>query len=269
MTLTAIEMMVTATAAAGVTYPGPLVPPTRNDGETVILPITVPDGRRVELRYPRSMRLAQGGFRTLGAVEWSVRPDPLRCCGRVLYIDHATIADTYGSAIPVAQYRGARDRTVWYFHAEQAIGGGLTTLDYLVFEFGPWTVSVYNHAPADFEDEMSDEELATWARSLDGFVDKRGFLVLRAEPPLEIEPLIGFTFGASGAGSNVLEVAEERCDSAESDTTKRRHFPGGVAWCDPDTHLHISAEGDPGFVRKAARHLEIRFLEEISSLSGK
>lgn len=252
-----VLMALAPTARAGerrTTGDGRFVPPTNHAGKIEVLPITLPDGTRAELRFPRRLHLADLGFLTPAAVEWDVRPDPLRCCGRVLSIERTTINFTYSGRKPIRTFRGANGTKVPYFDS-----GG--PLDYLVFQFGPWMVSVYNHEPGDFEDQMSDKELATWARSLEGHTDKRGFLVLTAKKPLIVEPLIDFVFGTRVAGQNFLEIASPYCTGSAADTDVRRRFPNGVAWCDPRSGWHVSAEGDPDFVQGISDDLQIKVLK--------
>jgi hypothetical protein len=248
----------TAHAGRRTTDDGRFVPPVERHGKTEVLVVTLPDRTRVELRYPKRLHLAELGFGTIGSVKWDVRPDPLRCCGRVLSIERTTIDFTYSGRDPIKTFPGAHGTKVPYFDSG-------TPLDNLVFQFGDWMVSVYNHAPGEFEDEMSDKELATWARSLDGRTDKNGYLVLDAHAPLKIERLVDFVLGKPEIGADQVEIADHYCGEPQSDTEVRRTYPGGVSWCDPGTGLHVSVVSeDPSFLRAVSRHLELRTLEPAS-----
>lgn len=146
------------------------------------MPVTLLDGRRLELRYPPDLDLAELGVLPVGGIDWPVRSDPFRCCGSVLLVRYTTIDAVYGDAEPVATYPGADGRRVPYYHGSDA--GRTTPFDYLVFEFGPWLVEVPDiQQPGGFEDRKTEEERAAWARSLRANIDPNGYLMLNPAPP--------------------------------------------------------------------------------------
>jgi hypothetical protein len=128
-------------------------PVAESVGSAESLPITFIDGRRIELRAPSRLGLGSASVTAGAAVAWPVRPDPLRCCSKVVMVTRATLASVYGDAEPIATYAGAHGEPVRYYRAADA--GRTVRLDYLVFEFGPCLVEVYDvQQPGDFEDRM-------------------------------------------------------------------------------------------------------------------
>jgi hypothetical protein len=112
----------------------------------------------------------------------------------------------------------------------------------------------------DFELPMTDEQRATWARSLTGTVDADGWLVLHAAAPLSITP--GFDGGFGAQPGNHLELATHHfCGQEESDSAAHRRFVDddgthGVAWC-VDDDLHVSATGTKRFVDQVDADLQV------------
>lgn len=241
------------------------VPSATIRGGTATLGVTIPDGRRLRLRYPKALALAQLGVSLSVQVDWSVRPDPVRCCGKQLALARTRAADLFAGE-PLQTYPGAAGQPVRLFHASQRRDANVgMALDYLVFQFGPWLVEVYDlqhPQPNDYESRMTDAERSTWARSLSGRVDRDGYLVVTARPPLHVEPQNGaeVVFGAPRAGAPQVELADSYCGQPQSDTTKHRHFHQtgefGVAWCDP-TGFHVSATGPEQFVTGVSDHLQL------------
>ncbi|MEO8692917.1 MAG: hypothetical protein ABI658_05335 [Acidimicrobiales bacterium] len=251
---------------------GRMIPATGRDGTTVRLPITLPDGRRYELRYPDSIDLAALGVRIYTTVDWPLRgagTGPLLCCSREFTLTYATIAELYPGAIPLASYRGADGAPVLLFHAAQRTStpSPYTTADYLVFQLGPWVAEVWDNVPASANVEPLDEQQrGTWASQLRAHIDPDGFVVLQPEAPLHlgdpkaVQILIGDTYSV---GPYVM-LSQFFCGQPESDSEVRRTFvsgaESGVAWCDPAYGFHVSAAGSTAFTKAIADAFEIREL---------
>ncbi|MDQ1481735.1 MAG: hypothetical protein QOI44_2596, partial [Actinomycetota bacterium] len=218
------------------------------------------------LRYPPEMKIAQLGYAGEIGVNWDADTVPPRCCGKQVSITYQTIEDVYGDATPVHVYRGPNGEAVPYFHARQSLTRVVPDYDFLVFQFGPWLVQVYDQSEttqaqggADAtEARMTDAQRGIWARSLTGTVDANGYLLLHTAEPLSL----GNAFqGAFGDGErNQLELASHLyCGQKESDTSVRRRFENengsGVAWCAGD--LHLSATRTKTFVDLAESHLQV------------
>jgi hypothetical protein len=229
--------------------PSRFVPPTRDERGTEVLPITFPDGRRVELSYPRTIAAGVPAIRISASVAWPLRPDPRRCCGRNLIISYRTIESVYGDLEPITTYPGIDGKPVPYFDGV----GRSTNFDILVFQFETWLVEIYDRRqPGEFEGVMSEEERATWVRSLGGHADEYGYLVLDAQPPLRVDAFANAAVYLPIADGIQIELADGYCGHPESDTSMpRRYVRGdvdGASWCDAATELHISVQGEQGLV---------------------
>jgi hypothetical protein len=249
---------------------GRFVPWARSEGDSQVIPVTLPDGRNLEVRAPTELQLPESGIRTFAALDWPTRKDPFQCCSRGLSISYRTIAATYGKAKPIKTYRGVHGTKVPYYSFSP---DGLPNANYLVFQFGPWMVQVYDYRQQDrattgVEEPMTDHERATLARRLEGLVDGRGFLVLEARKPLRLsrELKTVFLFGAPtgpAQGANQVEVGgHQTCVGEGTDTAIPRRFstPGseaGAAWCDPSSGLHIAVTGTQVFVDASIGALRI------------
>jgi photosystem II stability/assembly factor-like uncharacterized protein len=261
-----------STTAAPTTHPsidGRFIPPTTIDkcgvganctySERVAMPVTLPDGETFTLLYPKQLKIAQLGYAGGIGVDWPVENGALHCCSKQVSITYQTIADVYGHATPVHVYRGPNGESVPYFHASQALKSIVPQFDFLVFQFGPWLVQVYDVAkPGDFEDRMTEAQRETFARSLTGTVDANGYLLLHAASPLSLGN--GFEGGFGANPGNVVELGSHTaCGQPESDTTTRRRFTdeggSGVAWCAGD--LHLAVTGTESFVDLAASDLKV------------
>ena len=234
------------------------VPPTTIDDGIVTLPVTLPDGETTTLRYPQGLGIAQLGF--AGSI--GVHGSGSGTGGRPLSVTYQTIAAAYGDAEPVRQYRGANGEEVPYFHGSRRNPPAATALDYLVFQFGPWLVQLFNEPPGGAR--LTDEQLATWARSLTGSLDDNGWLVLHAAAPLAIGNTFEGGFGAATADANQLELASHRyCGQARAggDSAVHRRFTNedgtyGVAWCVGDD-LHVAATGTQRFADRVDTDLQV------------
>jgi hypothetical protein len=248
-----------ATTTPSNTVDGRFIPPTSIDGSETVMPVTLPNGHRFELRYPTDLDLAVLGFKPVIFVDWPVRPDPLRCCGKAVGVTYQSLEDAWRGE-PIATYRGADGSRVSYYHANAA--GRTVALDYLVFQFGPWLVEAHDlqrSDPRNFEDRMTEDERETWARNLQGRSDPSGFLVLDAQSPLTLGPIEHFVLGPTDDG--LIEVAGEYCGAPEADGPEPRYFPdpagAGAAWCDPETGLHVSVTGPEDFVNGVVNGFQI------------
>lgn len=232
------------------------VPPTSTENGITTVPVTLPDGEATTLSYPQELQIAQLGFAGQIGVNWPVDTGDPHCCGRQVIITYDTIEHAYGNATPITVYRGANGEDVPYFHSPTN-----SALDYLVFQFGPWLVQVYDVAhTGDHEIRMTDDQRATWARSLTGTADDNGYLVLHAAAPLSIAT--GFDGGFGGGQGNHVELAAQYyCTGPSADTSAHRRFSNsdgthGVAWC-VGTDMHVTATGSQSFVDGADHGLQV------------
>ncbi len=249
----------TSPTFSGVDAGNRFLPPTRFENGLVVLPVTLPNGETFTLRYPSAMEIAQLGFAGGINVNYPVQEGELHCCGKQVRITYESVTDVYGHATPDRLYEGVNGEPVYYFHSSQALQTIVPQLDFLVFQFGPWLVQVYDvQQSGDNELRMTDAQRRTWARSLSGTLDSNGYLLLHAAAPLSL----GDTFegGFGDATGNTVELANNAyCDQPGSDTNVRRPIEDeggrGVAWCEGD--LHIAASGDAKFVFSATNDLQV------------
>jgi hypothetical protein len=219
--------------------------------------VTFPDGRRIELRYPRRIAAGVPSIRTTASVAWPLRAEPLRCCGRSLTITYRRIDEVYGDMEPIRTYQGIEGDAIPYFDG----AGWSSAFDILVFQFAPWLVEVHDkREPGDFEGVMSEAERTIWARSLGGVVDDYGYLVLHARPPLRVETFANALVYLPAQGGVAIELADGYCGFPESDSAAPRHTGGGASWCDPTTGLHVNVAGDGALVDALADELQLRAL---------
>jgi len=238
------------------------VPPTRAEGNRIVMPVALPTGRRVELMYPPSLALAGLGFNPEAEASWNARSAPKPCCDRTILSSYVSVRDAYGNATPIKTYPGFDGQPVGLYN-----GAPRTTpkVNYLVYQFGPWLVEVvdYDHAQA-FGDAMTDQERAIWARSLVGDVTPDGFLRLEVRSPLTRLRSTDDLIGAPRAGSPQVELFADRCSpgSPSAVASRSRFVQGngeqGVAWCDRATRFRVSVSGPSQFVDIAEHGLAIR-----------
>ncbi len=254
---------------------GRMIPRTSASGTTVVLPITLPDGRHYQLRYPSDVDIASLGLRMVAQVDSPVTAQggngPMGCCNREFTLSYATVADLYPAAAPIATYPGADGSSVLLFHASQrrSTPSPYPTGDYLVFQFGPWVAEVWDSVPGSYAvvTPLDEAQRATWASQLRAEVDPDGFLVLRPQAPLQLaDPkLVQVLFGDPNtiAGTPSISLWQFACGQSGSDTDVRRsfgttHVESGVAWCDPVTGFHVSAAGSTAFTAAIGTGLVLR-----------
>ncbi len=239
------------------------VPPTHLEGGIAVLPVTLPDGDTLSLRYPPAMRIAQLGFSGVINVRWPVSRGVTACCGQFVTINFTTAAQIYGNAKPIAVYPGLNGRHLPLFNLPQnSQGGPAIHGQSLAFQFGLWLVQVETFR------RLTNAEYATWARDLTGTVDSDGYLVLHARAPLSIGNQFDGGFGVSYGPAEVRLTSHSTdlpahlvCNHAApgKSVRLRTQFYGGtvgVAWC-VGNDLHVSATGTSTFVDLAAKHLQV------------
>lgn len=136
------------------------VPPTRQTGNRVILPVTFPDGSTAKLLYPADLGLADMG----------VRPYWVGCGGDFGFFHY----DPYGTL-----YEGEPLRT-WIGTNGQKVGlwrgvKGTGPFDHLIFHFDRWTVE-----KSEYRGDAASPEraLSGCAEGLAGRVTRDGWIVL-------------------------------------------------------------------------------------------
>jgi len=113
---------------------GRYLPPSREQGDGVVVPVTLLDGRRFELAFPASLAV----IASLGvAVEDSITVGAANPVVLRVIATRATVAQVFGSAHPRRSYAGPEGGRVLVFDGPPG-----SSTSYLVFRFGPWLLSV-------------------------------------------------------------------------------------------------------------------------------
>ena len=243
------------------------VPATYREGERVVLPITFPDGTSAELVYPPELQIAElGVFPYTSATLRGNSPTPGRgdLVARDFVIRHGGLDELLmarNEGMPpklLAQYEGADGRVVGFWDF-----GWNDTAHYLGFQFGRWTVLVYDYIEPG---ALTDAERASWAANFSGRETDEGFLLLESSGPLRLAragehagPELTFS---AGNPNRALILFPGECRPHRDQTRlvdgKLVQWSGGFAdWCLSDS-MRIHAEGSREFVGALIRELEVR-----------
>ena len=246
------------------------VPRTYLEGDSVVMPVTFPDGTTAELVYPPELDLAGMKAQPYGSgYGLGFARDFL-----VIYGTVEEFIGTYDDAELLATYEDLQGGTVGFWRLPP---DGV----YLAFQFGSWTVLVYDYGSG--EAQMSDEDRGLWATNLHGRDTEDGFLVLEADPPLTLawdrdydSPELEFWSRAGDFTAVLLFVGE--CTPYHEGEGGFDHIEmvGGLAvsrdsqdfaaWCIPDGSMTVHVYQKPGdtFIDAVLGGLEVRNVELAS-----
>jgi len=262
-----LGLLILAGCGAGTDEQRGFVPATYRDGARVVLPVTFPNGTSAELVYPPELDIAGlGVFPYTSGTLHGQSPTPGRSdfVARDFSIRYGdlehVLAQKNGGTRPVllAQYEGVDRQTVGFWDLQWD-----DTAHRLGFQFGRWTVLVYDYAAAG---AMTDSERALWSANFSGHETADGFLLLEASGPLRL----------AGAGEH---AGPELIFSASEPTRELMLYPGecrphrdqnrrvdgklvqwsrGFAdWCLSDS-MRIHAGGSQEFIGALIRGLSVR-----------
>lgn len=228
-------------------------PPTRIEGDSVVMSLAFPDGTSAELWYEPDLRLETLGIRRASSSGY-LAPGGHRCCGRTIVVRYG-LPEALGDIgnAPVMSYEGVAQSVVELW--PRAGESGEPSAEYwLVYRFGAWTVGVWDGGYTT----MTDEQRALWAKSLQGEVREDGYLVLRAAAPLTLadsspegespatpELQIGDT-GRSYPGAVLVRLGpcsldpESRSDIIEIAGKFVSRSDGFASWCVPDGRMTVT-----------------------------
>jgi hypothetical protein len=231
-------------------------PRTYSEGDSVVMPIMFPDGTTVELVYPPALNLSD-----LRVQPYSSGYGP--GFGRdFLVFDKrmSEIIGRYEDAELLAEYEDGHGGTVGFWRLPP---DGL----YLAFQFGSWTVLVYDYAEEGAQ--MSDEDRALWATNFHGGDAEDGFLLLEAERPLRLAragehagPELGLW--SRNGDFRALSLYAGECtsygDEMVNGVVVDRESDDFAAWCVPDAPMtvHVTQEAGDTFIDDVLRGLEVR-----------
>jgi hypothetical protein len=236
----------------------PFVPPTRLEGDLVVMAVTFPDGRTAEILYPERLDLASGGVRAVSFAEPTQAPE----CAAILYAHHGTERVFHDEGTPEATYPGATEEPVELWDPP----ANVYPQAWLVFSFGSWRVGV----PVQFSCR-DDDVLATWARSVTGRETSAGFLILDTKPPLRTyEPgdldAPGLIFEADRF---TVQVFSQACAPLDDGSVQQiggkeiRRSDGLAVWCLPEESVLVRIEGDDELIDGLIRDIGIRSVSRV------
>jgi len=241
----------------------------------MVLPLAFPDGTRAELVYPPQFGLAGLGVRpySSGTLHGKSPRRPLRSdfVGRDFWVFYGDVRDVLpvvggGSPLLLSKYRGADGRSVGFWDLPSN-----READYLAFQFGHWTVLVYDYASGMAA--MTDAERASWAANFSGR-EADGFLLLEQSGPLRLARVgehagPALVFGTGAEPERSLTLYPGRCRPHGDQTRlvhgKRVQWKGGFAdWCASDL-MRVHATGDRAFIPALIGDLGARNVDLASS----
>jgi streptogramin lyase len=235
-------------------HAAPFVPPTRLEGDVVVMPVTLPDGHTVEIVYPPQADLASLGVRAVSFAEPTQAPE----CAAILYAYHGTDRFLHGEGTPEATYPSATGEPVELWEPPSNVAYPQA---WLVFSFGSWRVGVPVQGSC-----RDDDVLATWARSVTGRETQDGFLVLDTKSPVRTyEPgdpdAPGLIFEDGRFQVQVFATACTPFDDGDVQRIggKDVHRTEGVAqWCLSEDSILVRIEGDDALIDPLIRDIGIR-----------
>jgi len=231
----------------------PFVPPTRLEGDVVVMPVTLPDGRTMEIVSPKQLDLASLAVRAVSFAEPTQAPE----CAAILYAYHGTDRFFHDEGSREATYPGATGEPVELWD----LPANAYPQAWLVFSFDSWRVGV----PVQFSCR-DDDVLATWARSVTGRETPDGFLVLDTKSPVRTyEP------GDPDAPGLIFEddrfqvqVFSRACTPFDDASTQRiggrdvQRTEGLAQWCESEDSILVRIEGEDALIDPLIRDIGIR-----------
>ena len=210
------------------------------------LDVVFVDGSTSHVEWPGTLDLVSHGLIPYGwafigggsSRDFFVRPGAIE-----------DVLDQLGGADLVGEYPDDAGATIGLWRPAN------DTVDYLAFQFGGWTVLVY-----DYRNDlmMSDEDRALWAASFHGQESEAGFLVLTADYPLRLvfagnypAPLNMTLRGDDGE----VKLTPGLCDPSVTNGIDSDAF---VVWCNEDANMTVQAYGSRDFQQAVLNGLVIR-----------
>jgi hypothetical protein len=286
------EPRVTTTGPSLTTVPpiGTLPPPTANTPSTTFPPSSLPsttappivDPRPGVVRFVPNLPLEDGLATlqvvfvdgSLATVAWPAERDlvshglvpygwayVLGESARDLFIRPGTIAETLdllGGAELIDAFPDSDGTPVGLWRPPQQ------QVDYLAFQFGDWSVLVFDYREGAFQ--FTEDERALWAASLHGQTTERGFLILSADFPLQLVYARG-DFPAEVSimmrGPNgEVELIAGPCEPGVIDQVGADVF---ATWCTDGGRMTVRAFGPVAFQQAVFDELEVRSVELAES----
>jgi hypothetical protein len=234
-------------SVAGGSPKGIFVPATRMSGNRTTVALTFLDGTQLDVRYPSSAGLAQGGF--VPGVDASISAGPTAgqpSWSRIIIARYGQLADLTREA-PTNTYPGVNGTTVGLYPSLH-LDTRFPAADMLGFQFGNWALFVEDYPRGTTRGLMTDAERSTWASQLGGHVTSDGYLVL---DPMPSVMLVGSdqpegTLGGQRPGS--IQVLFEGCVPKVSGAARWvfvRRDERGSLFCRSDHGISIRVNATP------------------------
>ncbi|HVM14856.1 MAG TPA: hypothetical protein VM287_11085 [Egibacteraceae bacterium] len=245
------------------------VPPSRVDGDVQVLALRFPDGVSAEIAYPTEVDLHERGATPGGVLSIVDGSDETtRSYGRARVSrpmeahrgDRAEVLRRLNDGETpkvLAEYDGPADDAVPLV--------SLLDGDYLAWQAGGWTVLVPDRVGGG--QALSDADRARYAAHVHPGEDAGGWLIVRADPPLDVEQ----TYVFLGEPDAAVEYARNLAPQPEGDADRvvvhasacttgiERFVEAGLAsWCDLDTQLSFDVAGADDVVEQLAERLQAR-----------
>jgi hypothetical protein len=231
-------------------------PQTYSEGDSMVMPVTFPDGTTAELVYPPELKLSD-----LRVQPYSSGSGPGFARDFLVYDKPVEeVIGSYHEAELLAEYEDGRGGTIGFWRLPP---DGL----YLAFRFGSWTVLVYDYA--EIGAQMSDEDRALWATNFHGQDSEDGFLLLEAKPPLRLAqagehagPELGFW--SRDGDFRAVHLYPGDCkpygDEMVNGMVVDRESDDFATWCIPHEPMEVHVTQDPGdtFIDDVLSGLEVR-----------
>lgn len=243
------------TTAAPIDDPKPgverFVPSLPLEDGLATLEVVFVDGSRATVAWPVEIDLVSRGLVPYG---WAY---VLGESARDLFIRPGSIGDTLellGGAELIDAYPDAEGTPIGLWRPPDE------EVDYLAFQFGDWSVLVFDYREGFFR--FSADERGLWAASLRGTTTEDGFLLLSTDFPLQL---------AYAGGDFPAEVSMMmRGEQGEVDLIAGPCEPGiidqiGVGafatWCTGGGRIKVRAFGAAAFQQTVFDSLEVRSVE--------
>lgn len=231
-----------------------------------VMPVTFPDGSTAELVYPPELELERG----LLTPEFFIEGGP-HSCSNVLTSRGNMADDVYDGDRPIATFEDARGNPVGLWRGR----GWAAPYSYLVVRLDSWVLAVICNpedryvAPDRFGPPLlppfAEEEVAVWARGIDGRETPDGMLVMTPREPLRLGewafntgPTLRLSF--PGEDPAVVDIGLEGCDPGV------RLDPDGkgevAQWC-VSPGIRIYALGTEESLDALVAGLQIRNFERL------
>jgi hypothetical protein len=241
----------TATTSPSLTAPAHtatvFVPPTRTVDGTTILDLTLLDGNRLTLAYPADLDLTSRGVEAAAT-------------GGV-GAPNRTVVATYGTPDEFVAGITSDSNSGELVESLTGPDGGrverwvFPNIPYIVFDFSPWTAYVWDTRT------LVSENLRGWVDNLHGTTDPDGYLILTADPPLELLDAAdspgtdGPDIRLEGASGSLLVFIND-CERM-GDLDQEAYRQPGYAFCDEPTNTLFFVGGDAEVQRRVHESLEV------------